>query len=224
MICLNCSKPVTARHFYASGQPRCWARVWTRSKDYALMGHFEAGKSDGEIALLMGMTENAVHLRKKKLGLSSRTTPRKGMTARQVADRLGVPCSKTIARWITTGLLTARQAYRQGPHRVWFISEQAVLDFLSTSDHWHEWEPERITDPAWRRHADTVRGDVRFITLGEAARRFSVEHRTVHAWDRKGWIRTYRRNGRGNRLVRVDDVERLAANYVYGDGLKGAAA
>lgn len=146
----------------------------------------EAGKTDAEIAAEVGTTATAVHLAVKRSGLPPRRTL--ALTARGVADRLGVSCAKTVVRWIEQGWLRGCRAYRMGPHRIWHVSETDLFSFVADPDHWHRWDPARIPDPALREWATEIRAGVRFLTVGEASYRMCVQPATVHQWIAKGWL------------------------------------
>jgi hypothetical protein len=224
MICLNCGKHVNDRHWFrASGQPRCWDRYWTKEREYQLMGLWEQGLGVPEMARRLGKTEAAITLKCKRMGLGRRTH-RAGMSAREVQRMLGFTCAKKVVQLIERGHLRGRQVRRQGPHLVWFIREHDLLAYLDDPAHWQDWDPDDITVAWLRRHVDQVRGDVRFLTLGQAGDRIGVDAATVGQWIDKGWLPVVRRMGTGNHLVRNDHVEQIAARYVYGDGAEGLVA
>lgn len=224
MICDSCGREVGPIHWYkASGKPRCWKRRWSQADDFRLMQLWEQGKSDAEIAAVLGMTHAAVNLHRKRIGIKRHTAHRAVLNCRDVARMLGLGCAKTVTRWIERGWLAGKPGKGVGRNRLWIIRASALQRFLADERYWHNWQPERITDPELRRYVDEVRGDVRFLTQREAADRFGVVVGTINSWIEKGWLTGYRPGDRGNHLVRKDEVERLAATYVWGDGLKEAA-
>jgi hypothetical protein len=168
----------------------------------------------------MGKTEVAITLKCKRLGLGRRTH-RAGMTAREVQRMLGFTCAKKVVSLIERGHLKGRQVRKQGPHHVWFIRERDLLAYLDDPAHWQDWEPDGITVAWLRHHVDQARGNVRFLTLGQAADQIGVDRDTVGQWIDKCWLPGYRRMETGNHLVRSDHVEQIARQYVYGDGASG---
>jgi hypothetical protein len=57
----------------------------------------------------MKRTEVSIKLMAKRLGVRITTTNAR-LSARDVADQLGMPCSKTVSRWIRWGWLKANDA------------------------------------------------------------------------------------------------------------------
>lgn len=222
-MCVNCGRDVTAAHWYRTGRPRCWRRVWSKADDFRLMALWEQGKSDTAIAEAMGTSRAAVELHRKRIGVTRTTAHRAVMSGRDVGRRMGIGCEKTVSRWIRLGWLKATPGKGYGPRSCWNVTESSLRAFLADERYWVNWTPERLTDAILRDYSDTVRGDVRFLTLGQAADVFGVATSTVRGWINKGWIRGYRPGERGNHQVRSDEVARLAAGYVYGVGLKEAA-
>jgi len=177
-------------------------RRWTPDRLWRLAELIERGYSDEEIARRLGATANAVMLARKRYGLKSRTAA--AMTARAVARRLGIACSKTVTVWIERGWLKGKQIQGRGPYDQWHVSEDALIAFLENPEHWPRWQPERIPDKALREWALELRAGVRFLTTAEVAERFYVEHPTVWNWIQRGLLPAYRHV---NWMVREDDLE-----------------
>ena len=77
-----------------------------------------------------------------------------------------------------------------------------MLDFLQDGRYWHLWEPERV-GPRLRIWVTEMRDGVRFLTTGQVAAKFYVEHATVNNWIHKGYLPAVRR---GNWLIRESDL------------------
>jgi excisionase family DNA binding protein len=160
----------------------------------------EQGQTDAEIGRRLGATATAVNIVRKRRGIAPR---RKAiLTARVVAARLGLGCSKTVAWWIRAGYLKGRRGQRCGLNRMWYITEEALLDFLQDARYWHLWEPERL-ESGLRLWASEIRNGTRFLTTGEVAARFFVEHATVNDWIHKGYLPAVRRD---NWLIKESDL------------------
>lgn len=204
--CDVCSRLRPQSHFYPkSGKPRCTPLLkWPLSRRFEVMTLIERGKSSAQIAKALGTTENAIQLMRMRYQME--TTKATRLTARQVAERMGVRCPKTVTKWIEAGLLKGKKGYKQGPHRVWLVEPLHLYDFISDESTWHVWEVERIADPRLRAHAQEVRGDIRFLTPREVAWEFYVEHAAINNWIRKGKLK-----GRkwGNWWIDEREVERL---------------
>jgi len=158
------------------------------------------GRSDAEIGRIFGCTPNAVNIARKRHKIAPR---RKAiLVARRIAVRLGLGCSKTITWWITAGYLKGRRGQGCGLNRMWYVTEEALLDFLEDARYWHLWEVERL-EPQLRLWASEMRDGVRFLTTGQVAAKFYVEHATVNNWIHKGYLPAVRR---GNWLIRSSDL------------------
>jgi flavin-dependent dehydrogenase len=124
------------------------------------------------------------------------------LTARVVAAKLGLGCSKAVARWIGAGYLRGRRGQGCGLYRMWYVKEEALLDFLEDPRYWHLWEPDRV-EPGLRAWVSEIRDGVRFLTTGEVGARFFVHHAAVNDWIHKGYLPAVRH---GNWLVRESDL------------------
>lgn len=170
-------------------------RNWTPEQVAALEELLEAGWSDARIAARIGRSVDAVVVRRKRMGIPSRTSST--LNTRKVAEMLGVGCSKSVVAWIEAGYLKGRRGQRRGPNRQWLIREEDLMAFLEDPAHWHRWDAERVTDQALREWAMELPRP-RYLTVGEVAARFFVASGTVSAWLDKGQL-PFVRNG--NRMV-----------------------
>jgi|GEM_PF-2272822 len=174
------------------------AQRWTFDEDARLELLLERGLSNAQIADRLGRTEHSVDLRIDRTpGMRAASRP---LTAREVARRLGIPCSKGVVTWIRAGWLQAtRSQIGAGRGLRWLVTEAAMFAFMEDPQHWHRWTAERIPDLALREWATEIRSTERFLTLGEVARRYHVTTDAVRRWWQLGHVRTVRRGN--NHLV-----------------------
>jgi hypothetical protein len=165
---------------------RCKPRVWTPARLWQLAMLLEQGRSDAAIGRELGVTANAVNVARKRHGLQSRH--RLLLSAHEVSTILGLPDSTRVGRWIRYGWLVGRRGQRWGRWVEWFVTRNALASFLADERYWPLWEPSAITDPWFRRHAASVRRDVRYLTPSEVAWRFGVARMTAFTWMRTGQL------------------------------------
>lgn len=220
-LCPACDRMVPPSHFYSkSGKPRCAALIkWTQAKRFELMGMIDGGWSNAQIARHLGTTEAAVQLARKRYRIPSVFSH--ALSARDVADIMGVGCSKTVAKWIKARLLRGIRVRHMGPHRTWKVSRDALYAFVEDERTWHLWEVDRITDVSLRRHAKRVRGDVRFLTPGEVAKRYFTSHSVVNSWIHKGYLPARKW---GNWWIDERDLERFELPRIGGGAHRKRAA
>ena len=175
---------------------RPWNRPehWTAAEAMYLEARFGRA-SDDAIARHLGRSVLGVRLKAKRLGLRKRDT---GMTAREVARLLGVPCPKVVATWQERGLLRGRRGWRQGPHRVHLFREDDVLAFIAA--HGQHVDADRV--PADSPFAAPARAN-RWVSLPEVHRlagRSNVAGREIA----QGIVRAARRGPHW--YIRAEDV------------------
>lgn len=187
-LCPVCNRVKPASHFYPrSGKPRCTPHlVWTQARRFRLMTLIDQGLGDIEIARKMDTTAAAVHVARRRYKIGG--VYQHALSARAVAEMMGIGCAKTVTAWIERGFLVGKRIRHQGPHRTWLIQRSDLWAFVEDEQTWHVWATARITDPDLRRHAEEVRGDVRFLTPGEVAERMYTQHSTVNQWIHKGYL------------------------------------
>lgn len=187
-VCPHCDRLRPPSHFYPrTGQPRCRNRLtWTQARRFKLMTYTDQGLSNAQIATRMNVTEVAVLLARKRYGIPS--VARSGLSATTVAGLMGIGCAKTVVRWIECGFLDGKRIRRMGPNHGWMVQRSDLYAFVEDERTWHLWTPERITDVWLRRHAEQVRGSVRFLRPGEVAERMFVQPTTVGQWIAKGYL------------------------------------
>lgn len=175
---------------------------WTEHDLWLLDDLVSQGLSDAAIAKRFKTTVAGIQLARKRHGITPRT--RQLLNCRKIAAQMGIGCSKTVASWIRNGWLRCVRTMPRGKNRQYLVLEVDFLTFLEDPDHWHCWNPERITDHNLRQWATEMRGGVRFLTLSQVADRFYVEPKTVYQWIEKGWLPAVRN---GNHLIRESDLE-----------------
>jgi len=158
------------------------------------------GWTDRKIGQSLGCSAVAVQVVRKRHHIAPRG--RLLLTARAVARKLGVRCSKTVAWWIRSGYLKGRRGQRAGPNRMWYVTEDALVCFLEDEGYWHLWNPAAV-EPALRPWIADLRNGARFLTTGQVATRLCVGHSAVNAWIHRGLLPAVRR---GNWLVREADL------------------
>lgn len=165
---------------------------WTHRRRVLLEDLLAWGWTDDRIADHMGTTAHAVKQARRRYGIAPRY--RQGYTVMAVCRLLGVG-QKAVERWIRDGRIEAfRNGARYAGNRVWQIRDYQLMDFLDNPDHWHCWEVEVIVDDRLRHYAEHVRGNVRYLTIGEVAYRAGVTYEAVWKSVNKGAIPS-RRDG-----------------------------
>ena len=192
-----------------SVQPRPPRRAWTAA-DRELLGQLiDTGHSYDAIAEKLGRSRKAIILECKRRNRRLLNT-RALMTAREVAELLGKPCSKTVSRWIALGWLKARNAGT--PERpLWRIALDDLWTFLENPNTWMAWQPVTIADPDLRGWALELRQDQpRWLTVGEVAQRYHVVQQTVNQWIEKAELKAVKY---GNHWIRECDLEGWVPPY-----------
>jgi hypothetical protein len=157
------------------------------ARRFRLMTLSDAGLSNAEIARRMETTENAVVLVRKRYGIGG--TLAHALSGRDVARVMGFsPESNVASRWIAAGFLAGKRVRQMGRYQNWMVQMSDLYALVEDDRTWHIWTTERIADAGLRRHAEQVRGNVRFLTPGEAAQRLCVQPNTVTQWIHKGLL------------------------------------
>jgi hypothetical protein len=152
---------------------------WSQADLWTLEDMLGFGYSDVRIGRALDCTAVAVNIVRRQRGIPSR---RKLLhSARAIAKRLGIPSGdKTVTWWLQEGYLKGRRGQGCGPHKGWYVTEEALFDFLADESYWHPWTPERIRDAEVAEWTAENRNGTRFLTTGEVGRRLGVCHATVH--------------------------------------------
>lgn len=180
------------RRLMQVGRIRPWqpggGRDWTTKEIDTLIRLIEAGHGYSTVARRLKRSRCAVQIKCKRLGIRPLTT-NNTLSARDVAGLLGIPCSKTVGRWITC--LKWLPATNAGePQRpLWRVQWEDFLKFLEKPEHWMAWHAETITDPCLREWAMEMRanGPV-WLRGGEVAKRVGVGRTVPQSWIEKGQI------------------------------------
>lgn len=175
-------------------------RDWTHEEIDRLVTMLDAGHDYSHCARQMRRSEVAIRVKVKRIRKAMTKRPTV-LTARQVADLMGVPCSKTVVRWIKQGWLKARSAISNA-RTIWRITWDDLMAFLERPEGWISWHLERVVDEALREHALAVRqGEDFLLSQADVARRYHVGVETVGQWLDKGWLPAMRYGTRGNRMI-----------------------
>lgn len=196
----------TRRRFVHAGfvpkRERAPCKPWTIADKSKLAAMIDTGYSYDRIASRLGRTRGAVITECKRHYLRI-TTSDTTLSARAVAELLGLGCSKIVARWIRRGWLKARNAGSK-TRPLWRIDRCDLDTFLENESVWMAWEPSLIRDSALREWATELRhGRPRWLPIGEVAQRYHVEWRAVGVWIRRGWLPGVRY---GNWWLRESDL------------------
>lgn len=197
----------TRRKLVCEGQaprtPRQPWRSWSAKETDKLIQLVEQGVSYPQIAKKLKRTEVSIRLRAKRIGVRIATT-KATMSARDVAEQLGIPCSKTVSRWIIRGWLKAANAGRDD-RPLWRISWDDLSAFLENPAYWVAWRPDRIPDLALREWAQELRANEEpLLRHTEIAQCLGVGRDTIGNWLDKGWLPNVRY---GNRFVPASALE-----------------
>ncbi len=136
------------------------------------------------------------------------------VTALELSRILGHPSNACVRRWIRDGELPATPGKSHKATVVYadlWIPRTAVMEFLTRQDKWMCWEPERITDPALRAHARSLRGAVSWRWLHvahDAVGVLLVNRNSIEEWIRGGYLPAVKEGGYW--YVRSDHAAALA--------------
>lgn len=170
----------------------------------------EQGLTDEAIARRFRCSPNAVKIaRQRRLQRFRRTDPT-WRTAREVAAIFGLGCSKSVARWIDLGWLSAKAGPSCGPNVKHWIEELSLVTFIENPETWVAWTPDRITDPDWREMATTARGGVVYLSPGQVGDRFGVQPSAVNNWIHDGQLPATRW---GNWWIKESDLAGFVPPY-----------
>jgi hypothetical protein len=187
-LCNDCGRMAPASHFYRnSAYGRCRGKLkWPQERRYRLICLIDEGRSEAEIAGILGCTTTAVRLARKRYHVEP--VKAHSLSATDVMRIMGLTDAKTVTMWIERGFLHGRRIRQMGPYRQWQVRRDDLYAFLEDEQTWHLWRVERITDRMIRRYAEQVRGTVRFLTSGEVAARMFVQHGAVNHWIHMGYL------------------------------------
>ena len=168
--------------------PDTWkGRYWKRTEIDTLLAMIDQGCGYATIAKRLGRTKEAVMIKAERLSYRL-LNERAALTCRAVQRRLGLTCSKTVARWISTYGLKARNAGTKAKP-LWRIQEEDLLAWLEDRHHWMAYDPANVPGATLREHLTEIRHrQPRWLTPGEVARRFHVDPGTVASWRDKGLL------------------------------------
>ncbi|HUT74846.1 MAG TPA: hypothetical protein VM221_08430, partial [Armatimonadota bacterium] len=189
---------VAARAPRPKAPPRRWS-TWEEQFLRDNMGHLPYA----EIARALGRTENALKIRRIRKGMPPPT--RTLLTATRVARTVFGKDPSTIAFWIEKGRLPARRMALRD-RCVYLMTRSDLLAFMRNPQNWPLYNPETMPEGPWQATAARIRGDVRFLTTGEVARKYGMTATNVAKYIRQGRLPATRW---ANWHVREEDAERV---------------
>jgi excisionase family DNA binding protein len=173
-------------------------RYWIPAEEERLVELVEAHHSYKFIASKLRRTVTAIRIRLQRSLHTSLTDPENGaQSMRKTALRLGMRY-EAMRSFIRHGWLVA-----QPGSQVQLVEDEALLRFLENPDHWHNWDPQRITDPDLKEWAIDLRRGVAFLSVKEAARQLMIAETTIDDWIRSGDLRVVKAYN-GYRFIRSD--------------------
>jgi DNA-binding transcriptional ArsR family regulator len=142
----------------------------------------------GELARLFGVDDNVPAIWQRHGWLPH---TRNGAYAAQQTDAQ----QQAYAAWrreLEPALVSVREdtdPITPGRMASYLITDTAIEAFLANRDTWYAWDVADITDPAWRKLAETLRAQStgRWLTTEEVAARLGVVVGTVRMWHERGW-------------------------------------
>lgn len=173
---------------------------WTDSELKQLREGCAALMTDLEIAVMLGKSEMAVHLKRERLQIPTvRNTPG-WMSANKVRKRLGINDQRPIIGWIRKGLVMGR-SLPQGS-TCWMVHEISLRRFVTRPKNWPFFDINKVRDPHLRRLIDMAkeRWNDEWLTTREAADLAGHgDIRKVNLFIRLGRldaVQTYNKDGR----------------------------
>ena len=166
------------------------ARHWNRAehwstKELTYLEKWYGRVPDEHIAKTLGRTVWGVKLRAKRAGILKRHA---GLSSREVSRIFGIDESTVSKVWIRRGLLPAKKAaFRQGPHRMWLVDDDALERFII--EHGQYVDPDKMPDSPFR----DLAGQHRFYSLPAIERMTGKDHHSLSTSLRKGIYRGVKR-------------------------------
>lgn len=162
-------------------------RRWVSEDDIRLADLLDAHRNYAYIGRVLGRSACAVRIRADR-HLHQGVLRNNSRTLCGTARLLGIG-DNSVQWWVQCGWLRSyRTGISTGPGggEIQIVEHDDLLAFLENPAHWQVWQPERITEWALREWALEVRAGVRFLTVGEVARRLYVTSSTVLGWIHAG--------------------------------------
>lgn len=188
-------------------------REWTDSEIKTLRTSCASLMTDLEIAIQLGRSENAVHIKRERLEIPAvRNTPG-WMSTNKVRLRLGMNDARPVIGWIRKGLLLGRLLPQAST--CWMVHEVSLRRFVTRPNNWPYFDADAVRD----RHlfrlikiAQEKWGD-EWLTTRRAADLVGEDLRKINLYIKLGRLEsvsTYNRDGRRN----VNKEPRWSFNYV----------
>lgn len=171
------------------------ADMWTPEQLDQLGDLLLEGLSIAEIGRRIGRSANAVEVKRKRIGLPSRSA--RFLSARDLATLFGRSHPRGHHTYIKHGLRFYRRERRVKPgtgqrerpyyeNGRFFFRIEDVYDWMADERSWPYWEPSQITDPLLREYGRELREP--FVTIADVARKFWVTRETVTRWIKRGLL------------------------------------
>lgn len=187
---------------------------WTDDEIAQLREGCAALMTDMELAISLGRSEIAIHLKRERLGIPTvRNTPG-WMSANKVRMRLGMNDCRSIIGWIRKGLVLGRSLPLG--NTCWMLHEISLRRFVTRPENWPYFDADKVRDPHLRKLIELAkqRWDDEWLTTRQAADLAGHgDIRKVNLFIRLGRleaVETYDKDGRQS----VNKRPAWAHNYV----------
>lgn len=191
------------------------AVAWTREEEEFVRTHL-GWLSEEEIARRLGRSVNAVHIHWEREMRLPAPTRGDWLPLNQVAIALGIPCAKTVSKWVEKfKLLPARSLALE--RKVTAIHRQDLKRFAVNPRNWLYFNPARVTDPYLKALVDRQRQrwHDEWWSIGQVAAYHGVSISAVNNNIRKGLIKAV---DYGNWWVLRSEATRPNLKFFTGKG------
>lgn len=201
---------------YAVYPRRCPSRRdWTYEEVSRLVTLLDEGHGYDACAQKLGRTRYAVYIKAKRMRcvMSKRPTL---LNAREIARLLGKGgCERSVARWITGGLLPGRAAI-SGTRRIWRVRWDDLMAFLRDERFWPCWNAARIADDDLRAEMLALRAhEGAYLTQRQVADCYCVTVAAVGQWLERGWLPYVHSGGGNTQLAQIDSRARADGEPMF---------
>ena len=191
------------------------AVAWTQEEEDFVRIHL-GWLSEEEIARRLGRSVNAVHIHWEREMRLPAPTRGDWLPLNQVAVALGVPCAKTVSKWVEKfKLLPARSLALE--RKVTAVHRQDLKRFAVNPHNWLYFDPARVTDPHLKLLVDhqRQRWHDEWWSVGQVAAYHGVSVSAVNNNIRKGLIKAV---DYGNWWVLRSEATRKDLKFFTGKG------
>jgi DNA-binding CsgD family transcriptional regulator len=176
------------------------SRDWTDDELRQLREGCAAMMTDIEIAIMLGRSEMAVHIKRERLRIPVvRRTPG-WLSANQVRMRLGLNDQRPIIGWIQKGLVLGR-LLPQGS-TCWMVHEVSMRRFVTRPENWPYFNTEKVRDPHLKRliALSKERWGDEWMTASQVSSLFGLNQSDINRFVRMGRIDAVRVHNKDGRL------------------------